>query len=862
MERPQRRERLTRLYNDKFNSTRPREYDGSHLNFVGINPEITLRPHQVNAIAHILYGGNTLLAHVVGAGKTFEMVAAAQESKRLGLCQKSLFVVPNHLTEQWASEYLQLYPSANILVATKKDFETKNRKRFCGRIATGDYDAIIIGHSQFEKIPVSVERQRYLLEQQRREILDGIAELKASHGERFSIKQMERTKKSIDAKLDKLNDQSRKDDVVTFEELGVDRIFIDEAHYYKNLAAFSKMRNVGGISQTEAQKSSDLYMKCRYLDELTGGRGVIFATGTPISNTMVEMYTMQKYLQYHTLERNGLLNFDAWASTFGETVTAIELAPEGTGYRAKTRFSRFYNLPELMSMFKEVADIQTADMLNLPVPKANYHNIVLKPSEQQKQMVAALGKRAERVRNKMVDSTVDNMLLITNDGRKLALDQRLLNSMLPDSDTGKVSACAENVFEKWFYTADKRSTQMVFCDLSTPKGNGEFNVYDDLRDKLIAKGIPPEQIAYVHSANTEVQKKELFGKVRSGQVRVLIGSTQKMGAGTNVQHKLISLHHLDCPWRPSDLQQREGRIIRQKNENDEVDIYTYVTENTFDSYLYQLVEGKQKFIGQIMTSKSPVRSAEDIDETALSYAEIKALCTGNPHIKEKMDLDIDVQRLKLLKANHLSQRYALEDQIIKILPQKIASFEQRIEGYTTDMNRLKENTHPNEDGFSPMEVEGTIYTDKKSAGSAILAACHAMTSPDPVPLGQYRGFAMELSFESFSKEYLITLKGALTHTTGLGTDIFGNILRLDNLLGGMEERLIACREQLENVNVQLENAKQEVEKPFPQEDELKTKSARLDELNILLNMDKRESEIMDGEPGEEAPDRDGADRER
>ena len=859
---PTRRERLTRLYNDKFNSTRPREYDGSHLNFVGINPEITLRPHQVNAIAHILYGGNTLLAHVVGAGKTFEMVAAAQESKRLGLCQKSLFVVPNHLTEQWAAEYLQLYPSANILVATKKDFETKNRKRFCGRIATGDYDAIIIGHSQFEKIPVSVERQRYLLEQQRREILDGIAELKASHGERFSIKQMERTKKSIDAKLDKLNDQSRKDDVVTFEELGVDRIFIDEAHYYKNLAAFSKMRNVGGISQTEAQKSSDLYMKCRYLDELTGGRGVIFATGTPISNTMVEMYTMQKYLQYHTLERNGLLNFDAWASTFGETVTAIELAPEGTGYRAKTRFSRFYNLPELMSMFKEVADIQTADMLNLPVPKANYHNIVLKPSEQQKQMVAALGKRAERVRNKMVDSTVDNMLLITNDGRKLALDQRLLNSMLPDSDTGKVSACAENVFEKWFYTADKRSTQMVFCDLSTPKGNGEFNVYDDLRDKLIAKGIPPEQIAYVHSANTEVQKKELFGKVRSGQVRVLIGSTQKMGAGTNVQHKLISLHHLDCPWRPSDLQQREGRIIRQKNENDEVDIYTYVTENTFDSYLYQLVEGKQKFIGQIMTSKSPVRSAEDIDETALSYAEIKALCTGNPHIKEKMDLDIDVQRLKLLKANHLSQRYALEDQIIKILPQKIASFEQRIEGYTTDMNRLKENTHPNEDGFSPMEVEGTIYTDKKSAGSAILAACHAMTSPDPVPLGQYRGFAMELSFESFSKEYLITLKGALTHTTGLGTDIFGNILRLDNLLGGMEERLIACREQLENVNVQLENAKQEVEKPFPQEDELKTKSARLDELNILLNMDKRESEIMDGEPGEEAPDRDGADRER
>ncbi len=859
---PQRRERLTRLYNDKFNSIRPREYDGSHLNFVGINPEITLRPHQVNAIAHILYGGNTLLAHVVGAGKTFEMVAAAQESKRLGLCQKSLFVVPNHLTEQWASEYLQLYPSANILVATNKDFETTNRKRFCGRIATGDYDAIIIGHSQFEKIPVSVERQRYLLEQQRREILDGIAELKASHGERFSIKQMERTRKSIDAKLEKLNDQSRKDDVVTFEELGVDRIFIDEAHYYKNLAAFSKMRNVGGISQTEAQKSSDLYMKCRYLDELTGGRGVIFATGTPISNTMVEMYTMQKYLQYGTLEKHGLLNFDAWASTFGETVTAIELAPEGTGYRAKTRFSRFYNLPELMSMFKEVADIQTADMLNLPVPKANYHNIVLKPSEQQKEMVAALGTRAERVRNKMVDSTEDNMLLITNDGRKLALDQRLLNPMLPDSDTGKVSACAENVFEIWQNTADQRSAQMVFCDLSTPKGSGDFNVYDDLRDKLIARGIPAEEIAYIHTANTEVQKKELFGKVRSGQVRVLLGSTQKMGAGTNVQHKLIALHHLDCPWRPSDLQQREGRIIRQRNENDEVDIYTYVTENTFDSYLYQLVEGKQKFIGQIMTSKSPVRSAEDIDETALSYAEIKALCTGNPHIKEKMDLDIDVQRLKLLKANHLSQRYALEDQIIKYLPQKIVSLEQRIEGYTADINRLKENTHPNEDGFSPMEVEGTVYTDKKAAGSAILAACKAMTSPDPVPLGQYRGFAMELSFESFTKEFRITLKGTLTHTTGLGTDIFGNILRLDNVLGGMEERLIACREQLENVNVQLANAKQEVEKPFPQEDELKTKSARLDELNILLNMDKRESEIVEGEPSEEAPDRDGAARER
>ena len=861
---PARRERLTRLYNDKFNSTRPREYDGSHLNFVGINPEITLRPHQVNAIAHILYGGNTLLAHVVGAGKTFEMVAAAQESKRLGLCQKSLFVVPNHLTEQWASEYLQLYPSANILVATRKDFETKNRKRFCGRIATGDYDAIIIGHSQFEKIPVSAERQRYLLEQQRREVLDGIAELKVNHGERFSIKQMERTKKSIDAKLEKLNDQSRKDDVVTFEELGIDRIFIDEAHYYKNLAAFSKMRNVGGISQTEAQKSSDLYMKCRYLDELTGGRGVIFATGTPISNTMVEMYTMQKYLQYQALEEHGLLNFDAWASTFGETVTAIELAPEGTGYRAKTRFSRFYNLPELMSMFKEVADIQTADMLKLPVPKAEYHNIVLKPSEQQKEMVAALGERAEKVRNRMVDSTEDNMLLITNDGRKLALDQRLLNPLLPDSDTGKVNACADNIFAIWQRTSARRSTQMAFCDLSTPKGNGDFNIYDDLRDKLIARGIPAEEIAYIHTANTEAQKKELFGKVRSGQVRVLIGSTQKMGAGTNVQKKLAALHHLDCPWRPSDLQQREGRIIRQGNENDEVDIYTYVTENTFDSYLYQLVEGKQKFIGQIMTSKSPVRSAEDIDETALSYAEIKALCTGNPHIKEKMDLDIDVQRLRLLKANHLSQRYALEDQIIKTLPQEIARYEQYIEGYTSDMDRLKEDTHPNEDGFSPMEVEGTVYTDKKAAGSAILAACKAMTSPEPVPLGQYRGFDMDLSFASLTREFKVTLKGTLYYTTNLGTDIFGNILRLDNLLGSMEERINTCREQLENTKVQLENAKLEVEKPFPQEDELKRKSARLDELNILLNMDKRESEIVDGDVGDEvtAPARGSPDRER
>lgn len=859
---PERREQLTKLYNEKFNSIRPREYDGSHLNFVGINPEITLRPHQVNAIAHILYGGNTLLAHVVGAGKTFEMVAAAQESKRLGLCQKSLFVVPNHLTEQWASEYLQLYPSANILVATKKDFETKNRKKFCGRIATGDYDAVIIGHSQFEKIPMSLERQRAILQQQLDEVLDGISELKKNRGDNFSIKQLERTKKTVKQKLDKLNDQSRKDDVVTFEELGVDRIFIDEAHYYKNLAAFTKMRNVGNISQTEAMKSSDLYMKCRYLDELTGGRGVVFATGTPISNSMVEMYTMQKYLQYGALRRNDLLHFDAWASTFGETVTAIELSPEGTGYRAKTRFAKFYNLPELMAMFKETADIQTADMLKLPVPEAHYHSVVLKPSETQKEMVASLSERAERVRNKMVDSSVDNMLLITNDGRKLALDQRLMNDMLPDSETSKVGACAENVFDIWQRTTDRSSTQMVFCDLSTPHGDGKFNVYDDLRNKLIAKGVPAEEIAYIHTANSEAQKKELFGKVRSGQVRVLIGSTQKMGAGTNVQTKLAALHHLDCPWRPSDLQQREGRIIRQGNENKEVDIYTYVTENTFDSYLYQLVESKQKFIGQIMTSKSPVRSAEDIDETALSYAEIKALCAGNPHIKEKMDLDIDVSRLKLLKANHLSQRYSLEDQILKEFPQRIRSLEQRIEGYRADIDQRKRNTEPNEDGFSPMIMPGGTVREKKAAGDAILGLCKSMTSPDPIPIGQYRGFDMELSFDTFSREYKITLIHQLRHTVTLGTDIFGNIQRLDNTLGAFEERMAACVEQLENTRVQLENAKAEVQKPFPQEEELAAKTARLNELNALLNLDKSENEIVDGERGDEEPTRSSDDRER
>ena len=850
-EDPKRRERLCRLYNEKFNSIRPREYDGTHLNFVGMSPEIELKPHQRNAVAHILYGGNTLLAHVVGAGKTFEMVAAAQESKRLGLCQKSMVVVPNHLTEQWAAEYLQLYPAANILVATRKDFETKNRKRFCSRIATGDYDAVIIGHSQFEKIPLSTERQISLLEQQKDEILAGIAEVKNKRGERFTIKQLEKAKKAVEMRLKKLNDQSRKDNVVTFEELGVDRLFIDEAHYYKNLAAISKMRNVGGISQTEAMKSSDLYLKCRYLDELTGGRGVIFATGTPISNSMVEMYTMQKYLQHSTLDREGLLHFDSWASTFGETVTAIELAPEGTGYRSKTRFSRFYNLPELLSMFKQTADIQTADMLNLPVPKANYHNVVLKPSETQKEMVKSLAERAEKVRNKMVSSDKDNMLLITNDGRKLALDQRLMNGWLPDHESSKVAACAENVFAVWQHTAEQRSTQLVFCDLSTPHNDGKFNVYDDLKKKLLEKGVPESEIAFVHSAATEVQKKEIFGKVRSGQIRVLIGSTQKMGAGTNVQTKLAALHHLDCPWRPSDLQQREGRIIRQGNENKEVDIFTYVTENTFDSYLYQLVENKQKFIGQIMTSKSPVRSAEDIDEQALSYAEIKALCTGNPHIKEKMDLDIEVSRLKLLKANHLSQRYSLEDQIIHQFPKEIRALEQKAEGYAADIERAKANTHPNEESFCPMEIEGTVHVEKKAAGSAILEACQAMKNPDPVPLGKYRGFDMTLHFDTVTREYKITLIGTLRHVVPLGTDIFGNILRLDNALENLPMRHQATKEYLDSTRQQLEEAKAAVNKPFPFEEDLATKSARLAELNALLNMDKLENEIVDGDRSED-----------
>ena len=839
---PDRREAICKTYNILFNSNRPREYDGSHINFSGMNPEITLRKHQVNAIAHILYGGNTLLAHVVGAGKTFEMVAAAMESKRLGLCQKSLFVVPNHLTEQWATEFLQLYPGANILVATKKDFETKNRKKFCGRIATGDYDAIIIGHSQFEKIPMSVERQRDILQQQMQEIMMGIREAKEERAENFTIKQMEKTKKGLQAKLDKLNDQSRKDDVVTFEELGVDRIFIDESHYFKNLFLYTKMRNVGGIAQTEAQKSSDLFMKCRYLDEITGGRGIIFATGTPISNSMVELYTIQRYLQMNALQEQGLQHFDSWAANYGETVTAIELSPEGTGYRAKTRFAKFFNLPELMSVFKNVADIQTADMLNLPVPEAHHHNIALKPSEYQKKMVEALGERAEKVRNREVDSSVDNMLLITNDGRKLALDQRLVNPMLPSDPNSKAAKCAENVFEIWQRTADKRSTQMIFCDLSTPKDDGTFSVYDDIRAKLLELGVPENEIAFIHNAKSEVQKKDLFGKVRSGQVRILLGSTQRMGAGTNCQQKLIALHHLECPWRPSDLQQREGRIIRQGNENPEVDIYSYVTEGTFDAYLYQLVESKQKFISQIMTSKSPVRSAEDVDEQALSYAEIKALASGNPMIKEKMDLDIEVSKLKLLKANHLSQKYALEDAISKGFPKQIAETQARIAGYGADIAAVKENTHPNGDGFSPLTLAGVTHADKKEAGAALLTMCQTMLSPEATQIGSYRGLTLELAFDTFAREYRLTMIGQLRHTVTLGTDVFGNLQRMDNALEGLPIKEQACREQLSNLQTQLETAKVEVQKPFPREEELKAKTARLEELNALLNMDNKEPE--------------------
>lgn len=841
---PERRERLTKFYNERFNSIRPREYDGSHISFDGMNPEITLRKHQVNAIARILYGGNTLLAHEVGAGKTFEMVAAAMESKRLGLCNKSLFVVPNHIVEQFGQEFLQLYPSANVLVTTKKDFETANRKKFCSRIATGDYDAIIISHSQFEKIPMSVERQVTIIQKQIEDITLGIQDLKNNNGERFSIKQMEKTKKSLETRLAKLNDTSRKDDVVTFEELGVDRIFVDEAHYYKNLFLYTKMRNVGGIAQTEAQKSSDLFMKCRYLDELTGGKGVIFATGTPISNSMVELYTMQRYLQYGELEKRHLQQFDAWASTFGETVTAIELSPEGTGYRAKTRFAKFFNLPELMALFKEVADIQTSEMLNLPVPKANYHNVVIEPSEIQKELVKDLSERAEKIRNRMVDSSVDNMLKITNDGRKLALDQRLTNDMLEDFEHSKVATCADNIYSIWDKTSEDKSAQLVFCDLSTPHNDGKFNVYDDLKTKLIDRGIPEEEIAFIHDANTDARKQELFNKVRRGQVRVLIGSTQKMGAGTNCQDRLIALHDLDCPWRPSDLIQRSGRIIRQGNKNPEVDIYRYVTEGTFDAYLYQLVENKQRFISQIMTSKTPVRFAEDIDETALSYAEIKALAAGNPDIIEKTELDTQVAKLKLLKQNYLSEKYALEDKVIKYYPNEIKRLENRIEDMKEDIEAFNNNNTP-DNSFEKMNIKGTDFTERKEAGEKIIEICKSMTNPEPLEIGEYKGFKVILSFDTMDRKFYASMKNNLSYKTELGSDPSGNITRIDNVLNGIETRLSSVENNLEDTKKNYESAKKEIEKPFPQEEELKTKSKRLDELNIKLNLNNKDKEIID-----------------
>lgn len=847
---PARREKLVRLYNDKFNSIRPREYDGSHIIFSGMNPEIELREHQKNAVAHILYGGNTLLAHAVGAGKTFEMTAAAMESKRLGLCNKSLFVVPNHLTEQWAAEFLQLYPAANILVATKKDFEMKNRKRFCGRIATGDYDAVIIGHSQFEKIPISIERQRAVLQQQLDDIIEGIADVKRNRGDRFSVKQLEKTKKSLQTKLEKLNDQSRKDDVVTFEELGVDRLFIDESHYYKNLYLYTKMRNVGGIAQTEAQKSSDLFMKCRYLDEITGGRGVVFATGTPISNSMVELYTIQRYLQYKTLQEHELQHFDAWASMFGETVTAVELTPEGTGYRAKTRFAKFNNLPELMAMFKQVADIKTADMLNLPVPEVEYHNIAVKPSQVQKEMVISLGERAEKIRGGGVDSSVDNMLKVTNDGRKLALDQRMMNPMLPDEEGSKVNACVNEVFRIWEENSDKKLTQLLFCDLSTPKSAGEFSVYTDIRKKLIERGIPESEIKFIHEADTETKKQELFKKVRRGEVRILMGSTQKMGAGTNVQNKIIASHDLDCPWRPADLEQRAGRTVRQGNENPKVGLYRYVTEGTFDAYCWQLVEGKQKFASQIMTSKSPVRSCEDVDATALSYAEIKMLAADNPHIKEKMDLDIQVQKLRLLKSNYLSEKYELEDKIIKYYPTTIARTKETIAGLEKDISLAKEHPKPLDDTFVGIEVKGVSYSEKAEGGQKIIDACKEMTSPDPVPLGKYRGFDLELSFDTFEKAYQIKIKGSLSRSISLGTDAIGNITRIDNAIEKIPERLEAKKQELTTLEQQFATAKAEVNKPFDKEEELTEKTNRLGVLNGLLNVDKRENELVDGAPDE------------
>ena len=861
---PERRNRLVRYYNDTFNSKRPREYDGRHITFGGISPEITLRPHQVNAIAHILYGGNTLLAHKVGAGKTFEMVAAAQESKRLGLCQKSMFVVPNHLVGQWASEYLRLYPSANILVTTKQDFETANRKKFCGRIATGDYDAVIIGHSQFEKIQMSEERQREQLQRQLNDIEMGIDEIKKSNGEQFTVKQLMKTRKGIEAKLKKLNDTKRKDTVINFEQLGVDRLFIDESHFYKNLYLYTKMRNVGGIAQTEAQKSSDLFMKCRYLDEITGNRGTVFATGTPVSNSMVELYSVQRYLQYDTLAQNGLQHFDAWASTFGETVTALELAPEGSSYRAKTRFAKFHNLPELMQMFREVADIQTADMLKLPVPKVNYHNIKTKPSEIQTDMVAGLAKRAEKVRARLVEPNIDNMLKITNDGRKLALDQRLIDPMLPDDPDSKVNACVDNVYRIWEEHADTKAAQLLFCDLSTPKNDGSFNVYDDIREKLIARGIPAEQVRFIHEATTDAQKKELFGKVRSGEVRVLLGSTQKMGAGTNVQDRLVAIHNLDCPWRPSDLEQRQGRIERQGNMFPEVEVYRYVTEQTFDAYLYQLVESKQKFISQIMTSKSPVRSAEDVDEVALSFAEVKMLATGDERFKEKMDLDMQVAKLKVLKQSYLSEHYDLEDRILKYFPQTIKEYEERIVGYENDAVLAEQHKPQGEDKFCPMTLKGVTYTEKADAGEMLLAICKENPLSNPVEIGSYRGFKMEVYYDSFNTHYCLNLCGKAKHKVDLGSDALGNLTRIENEIGKIPARLEAAKTRKAETLEQLANAKTEVLKPFAFEDELKEKNDRLNALNIELNLDEKDTSVMDTEPEQEneQPEKRTQDRER
>lgn len=859
---PDRRQDLVAKYNKLFNSTRPREYDGSHLKFPGMTPDIELKPHQKSAVAHVLYGDNTLLAHCVGAGKTFEMTAAAMESKRLGLCQKSLFVVPNHLTEQWASDFLRLYPGANILAATKKDFEPANRKKFCSRIATGDYDAVIIGHSQFEKIPLSQERQAAMIERQIDEIETAIAMAKADNGERYTIKQMEKSRKALQTRLEKLNDTSRKDNVVTFEQLGVDRLFVDESHNYKNLFLYTKMRNVAGIAQTEAQKSSDMFAKCQYLDEITGGKGVTFATGTPISNSMTELYTNMRYLQYGTLQKLGLGHFDSWASSFGETQTAIELAPEGTGYRAKTRFAKFFNLPELISLFKESADIQTPDMLKLPVPEAEYENVVLKPSEYQQDMVASLAERAEAVRDRKVDAAVDNMLKITNDGRKLALDQRLINDMLPDDENSKASTCVRKAFEIWEQTKEQKSTQLIFCDLSTPKGDGTFNVYDDIKNKLIGKGVPPEEIAFIHNANTETRKAELFAKVRSGQVRFLLGSTQKMGAGTNVQDRLIALHHLDVPWRPSDIEQQEGRILRQGNMNPKVKIYRYVTENTFDSYSWQLIENKQKFIGQIMTSKSPVRSCEDVDEAALTYAEVKALATGNPYIKEKMDLDIQVSKLKLMKANHTSQKYRLEDNIAKHYPQQIAILKERISGMQADIQTAKAKLPADKEQFF-MKVGDKAYTDKKEAGAALVEMCKEMKTVNvPATVGEYAGFKMAVSFDSFNHKFVMNLKGQLSHNLEIGSDPLGNIARINHALESMPKQLAEAQTKLENVEHQLETAKAEVQKPFSQEQELAEKLDRLSALNALLNMDEKGNDGigMEDEPETSEGDREVADR--